>query len=302
MEDFCQNEEWLAAYLDKCLSEKERFLYELHLSNCTHCLNELIAARSELEEIHAGQKQSAAPADVAIPADAAAGRVPRLLSWISAAISPLRLPAAGGTATAAAVIAAVILGLGFFHLIRSPEWDPDFKAGRAALKVVLMENAVGDLRLSNGRDYPEENRPVMRGNALSSRRFFDSAERTLKKAADKFPRATRVYNLLGNLYLADDQLERAELFYRKAASINPSDDETINNLAVAAYRKGEIIKALHLLEEAARAGKVAPEIYYNLIIVHAELGDKGAADRYLERYLRVDRSSPWALKAARLLE
>jgi hypothetical protein len=293
----------MAAYLDKRLSEKERFLYELHLSNCTRCLSELIAARSELDEARAWAGPSAASGNVT-PAAAVAppgGRMMGIFSKISAALPALRPAAAESAVMTTTVIAAVMLGLGFFHLIRSPDWDPDFKSGRAALKQVLHASAVGELRLSNGRDYPAEHRPVMRGGNFTDRRLFDSAEISLKKAMAKFPRETSIYNLLGNLYLADDQLERAETFYRKASSIRPSDETILNNLAVTAYRKGEMIKALHLLEEAAGTGSTAPEVYYNMIVVYNELGNRDAANLYLERYLRIDRSSPWALKAARLL-
>jgi anti-sigma factor RsiW len=50
MVDFCDNEEWLAAYLDERLSGEERSGYEKHIAECAHCLTALLRTKGELDE------------------------------------------------------------------------------------------------------------------------------------------------------------------------------------------------------------------------------------------------------------
>lgn len=50
MFDFCDNEEWLAAYLEGRLSREERCGYEKHIAVCAHCLTALLRTKRELDE------------------------------------------------------------------------------------------------------------------------------------------------------------------------------------------------------------------------------------------------------------
>jgi anti-sigma factor RsiW len=53
MIDLCNNEEWLAAYLDRRLSGGEQRLYENHIARCPRCLANLVASKRELDEMTA---------------------------------------------------------------------------------------------------------------------------------------------------------------------------------------------------------------------------------------------------------
>lgn len=50
MVDFCDNEEWLAAYLDERLSREELRGYEKHVAECALCLTALLRTKRELDE------------------------------------------------------------------------------------------------------------------------------------------------------------------------------------------------------------------------------------------------------------
>ncbi|UCF07004.1 MAG: tetratricopeptide repeat protein [bacterium] len=303
MSDFCNNEDWLAAYLERGLSEGDRRLYEIHLSQCPRCLAQLISTKTELHEITGSipipQKQIPAmsaphiegvsgtrPGDTGAPAGAWAW-----LAGIGKRIVPAPLAPIVGIALAAA----------FFMLLTDPTWNPEVIAARSGLTHIIEYGSIGTLRLTAGRRNPREIDATLRGSGYSDHSLMERTRKLLRDALERSPRTPEIHTMMGHLYIAGGEAERAEIHYRRALMLRPEDGGILNNLAVAAYRTGDITKALDLLERA-QAGKNTPiEVYYNLGVIHLEAGNGSPARHFLELYLSKDRSSPWSTRARSLI-
>ncbi len=279
MKDICKNEEWLAAYLDKRLPAQERSLFEAHLSHCPSCLSELIAAKTELDEMAAEESE-------ALAARAHAGE-PRRLRF-----SPL--------AASLSLAAAVLCAGAVFLSIRSAALDREVASARGNVSRILATADIGLMRLSGGPERPVARSVAYRGTGERAGDAFGMAEESLKAALAKRGNDWRFFALLGDLYMADNQIERAEIYYDQALAMKPADARLLNDRAAAAYRLGKFDLSRRDLESALAADSTRIEALYNLAVLRRETGDRAGAARYFDSYLRKDPSSPWAERARTL--
>jgi hypothetical protein len=279
MGDICRNEEWLAAYLDKRLPARERDLFEAHLSRCPSCLAELIAAKAELDEMAAGEPEALAARDGA--------REPRRIRF-----TPV---------TAAVSLAAAVLFAGAVFLsIRDTVRDREVESARGNVSRVLATVDIGLMRLSGGPERPVAHFAVYRSAEERAGGAFDLTEQNLKTALLKRGNDWRLYALLGDLYMADNQIARAEVFYDEALARRPGDARLLNDRAAAEYRLGKFDVSKRDLESALESDSTLLESVYNLAVLYRELGDRANSKRFLDSYLRKDPSSPWAERAKAL--
>jgi tetratricopeptide (TPR) repeat protein len=302
MNRFCGDEQSMAAYLDSRLAQEELREYETHLAECSRCRSELDVVRAELEEMGLGPAVREALAERA-GAAAPGGRSGVLGRFIMPAseffgIRPGALKAAG----AVAVVAAAILVAAVSILPRVvPSWNPDLRRGESDVRAILASEDIGDLRLVDGAPRPHERAGALRGAAQPDARVFGRAEAALQKALVRHPESSAAYNMLGDLYVAEGEADRAATAYRNALLIRPDDPAILNNLAVAVYRAGDLALARGYLERASAAVDAPAEIWYNLAMVWRASGNREEMKRCLGLYLEKDRSSPWAAQARRIL-
>lgn len=282
---FCGNEELLAAYLDRRLSKGERALFEKHLSSCPSCLSEMIRVRAELDE-------SAADGEIrALP-----GRTARREQRVNVFSRIRRII----SAPVAAAAAALVLSAGFLRIASSSGWDPGVRAARYSIVSSMSISTIGELRLS-GPDYePAESRVILRGTEPSRRVLLEESEGFLRTSIRKYPDDPDLKRLLGHLYLIRGYPGMARIFYMQILDIRANDPATLNDLAVAVYRKGDLSSSARFLEEAWQRGG-GEKTAYNLAIVYNELGDSGRSAEFMELYLKLDRSSGWAGRIRTLL-
>jgi cytochrome c-type biogenesis protein CcmH/NrfG len=301
MSDMCRNEEWLAAYLDKRLPTQERNLFEMHLSTCPNCLAELIATKAELNEMNAGDAGSRAsrarfeaPLRIAEDLRSRLQRVIRPDPLLSRRIrfTPL-------TAALSLAVAVICAGTVFLS-IRSAVRDRDVASAREDVSRILAAADIGRMRLSGGPERPISHRVVYRGAEERVGGEFGRTEKSLKTALSKRGDDWRLYALLGDLYMANNQIERAETFYGQALARKPGDARLLNDRAAAAYRLCKFDLSRRDLENALAADSTRLESLYNLAVLYREIGDRANSKRYVDSFLRKDPSSPWADRARTL--
>lgn len=129
------------------------------------------------------------------------------------------------------------------------------------------------------------------------------------------PNSLKINNNLGNLYLNENDVKKAEFYYRKATEensafaqpyynlgsilqsrgdigaaiqlfdkaiiINPDFFYSYQNLAVIYAQQGNLIKAVDNIEKLKKIIPENPRIYYNSALVYIALNDKGQALRDL---------------------
>jgi len=279
MSDICNNEEWLAAYLDKRLPARERSLFETHLSHCPSCLAELIAAKAELDEMAAEEME------------ALASRTRSGQPW-RVRFTPL---------TASLSLAAVVICAGaLFFSIRSAVRDRDVDSARGNVSRILATADIGLMRLSGGPERPVVHTVVYRGAGEHAAGAFGPMEQRLQAALAKRANDWRLHALLGDLYMADNQIERADIFYGQALAMKPGDARLLNDRAAAEYRLGKFDLSRRDLESALAADSTRLEALYNLAVLSREIGDQANSKLYIELYLRKDPSSLWAERARAL--
>ncbi len=302
MSHFCDTEQWMAAYLDGRLAQGELREYETHLAECSRCRAELDAMRAELDEMGLGFAAREAIAQRA--ASAGVGERVGILGRLAArAAQSLRFrPGTLKAATALAAVAVVLLVAAFSILPRLvPSWDPDLRRGEANLRTILATADLGDLRLVGGAERPVERTSRLRGAARPSKKIFAQTEAAFQKTLVRHPDNGAAYDMLGDLYLAEGEADRAATAYRSALLIRPGDPAFLNDLAVALFRGGDLMLSREYLERAFAAVDAPTEICYNLAMVWRASGDREEMKRYLRLYIVKDRSSPWAVKARRIL-
>lgn len=291
MSDFCSNEDWLAAYLEKRLPERERRLFEIHLSECPQCLARLIATKAELDDMadtidslrDLARRQQA---EYAPSPGGYAALMPSRLRWL---------------AGKAAVAAGLFCALGFFRLIVQPAWSPELKACRARVVSILAHTPAGTLLLTEHPASAQTPKAIFRGNGAVCRRDLEEAGRLVRKALARHPDVPETHILAGHFHTAAGDPERAVTRYRRALLLRPGDPGILNNLAVATYHTGDPGAAAEILERALAGSTPPPEAYFNLGALYIETGDFESGRRLLERYLAVNPTSPWSGRARALI-
>ena len=280
--NYCDNEIWLAAYLDKSLPEEDHRLYEIHLSSCPNCLAELIAAKAELDEIIAEESE---------PVRERTGAPAR-----SRARFFRPVPAAASIS-----IAALVVFTSVFLLLRHvPRGDRDVMEAQATVSGILAAADIGEMRLSGGPEGPVTHSAVYRGPGEAAGGPAGRTEKALKTLLETHPNDWRVYAMLGDLYVAINQVDRADNFYAQALDLNPENARLLNDRAVAAYRLGDFDSAHTRLAAALEADGGRLEALYNLAVLFHEKGDRRASRQYVDAYLLKDPLSPWAERAKAL--
>jgi len=285
MNDFCGNEEMLAAYLDRMLPEEERILYEKHLSACPACMSELISSSAAYEEI-AGHSNAAD----ACPGRAGARGIFGADGSLHRAGGFFALPRhVQGRIAIAASLVIVLSSAVMIHRSR----DAGLKPVRREVYGTVKALWPGELRLSFAVDPPAKERDRIRGAGYDGA-ILEESERELREALARDPGSIEARRLFGHLFMIRNHPAMAEIHYRKILDIDPRNAAALNDLALAHYRGGDLAKAIATLESAAGEGCAIPETYYNLAVMLIETGDAERARGGVERYLSIDSSSPWS--------
>jgi tetratricopeptide (TPR) repeat protein len=285
MNDFCGNEEMLAAYLDRMLPEEERILYEKHLSGCPACMSELISSSAAYEEI-AGHSKAAhsgpgrAGARGIFSADGSRHGAGRIFAL------PRRVQ---GRIAIAASLVIVLSSAALIHNHRDAGLEPVRREVYGTVKALWP----GELRLSFAADPPAKERSRIRGAGYDGA-ILEESERALREALARHPGSIEARRLLGHLFMIRNHPAMAEIHYGRILDIDPRNAAALNDLALACYRGGDLAKAIATLESAAGQGCAIPETYYNLAVMLIESGDAEKAQDGVERYLSIDPSSPWS--------
>ena len=103
----------------------------------------------------------------------------------------------------------------------------------------------------------------------------------IAKLADSDDKQLNIEELLYAATLTNDPAKK-EAIYTKATQIYPNDFRAFNNLGKLAYEAGNFDKAESFFKKAASV-KDAPEVNNNLGLIALEKGDKAAAESYLSK-------------------
>jgi tetratricopeptide (TPR) repeat protein len=108
------------------------------------------------------------------------------------------------------------------------------------------------------------------------------AEKKLAIAYAYVPTNSETIFALGNLRLAEGNIDQAQSFYRAALKIDPQHKGALNNLGVTSLQTGRLPEAQHFFEEALKQAPHDAKTHYLLAKTLFSEGDREAAQTELE--------------------
>ena len=130
------------------------------------------------------------------------------------------------------------------------------------------------------KNLADEILPQLRRSRLTlNYEIIGKSDEEIAKLADSDAKQLNIEELLYAATLTNDAAKK-EAIYTKATQIYPNDFRAFNNLGKLAYEAGNYDKAESFFKKAASI-KNAPEVNNNLGLVALEKGDKAAAESYL---------------------
>jgi len=127
--------------------------------------------------------------------------------------------------------------------------------------------------------------------------FFDKKERDLMmlsggyiQPSDRVSESRRgeVLRNIAFLYIDKDRIDEAKLMIAEARKENPNDASLVRAEAGIALRLNDMKTYSKLMQEVVAADPDNPELYYNLGVSSASIGDKENAEKYYNKALELD--------------
>ena len=101
-------------------------------------------------------------------------------------------------------------------------------------------------------------------------------------------RAAWLYSRLGSLYLRQGNKADAIVYFERAAQLNPSDYDSLQNLAVAYRETGKLAEAEQVCQWVLKSGEEYAPAYNELGMISFQKGDAAKAREYFEKAAQLD--------------
>ena len=116
---------------------------------------------------------------------------------------------------------------------------------------------------------------------------FIEAKKEIDKQIATYPNSSILYNILGAILAAQNQLDKAVENYKKAIKINPNYAQAYNNLGIALHKLNKINEAIDCYKNALRIKTDFVEAFNNIGNAICELNRPEDALHYFERAIQV---------------
>ena len=146
-------------------------------------------------------------------------------------------------------------------------------------------------------DRPSVDAFLLLGTVYVNMREFEKAEDILNEATDRYPGDVRVLNALGDLHLANKDVEAAKTALRRALRVDPANNYASDLLATIDMSEGEVQSALRAWNKTNRP--VVDDILHNYNLSFGSWVVRKAVAFHPAGALRY---SEWKTTEARLLE
>lgn len=127
---------------------------------------------------------------------------------------------------------------------------------------------------------------IFQGQAYLAGKQFIQARASFTTALNLAPKDSELKELICSIYLELDLINQFIKDFEAVLFPSLSGD-TLNNMAVAMRKKGNLDDALALYKQALKKDKDNPKILYNAAAAQDKAGNKAAALKYLTRALQI---------------
>ena len=111
---------------------------------------------------------------------------------------------------------------------------------------------------------------------------------TLLRARDHVSNRSALYRLVATIYMNNDNIDMALVYYRKSVEENPDDAQALAALALAYASADEVSLAMPLLRKAVRLAPDNAETLFSAALIYEGLENFEAASDYYERTIASD--------------
>ncbi len=167
----------------------------------------------------------------------------------------------------------------------------------AVLTLLVVESNHDMLGLDPKRTEAENH--LLLGNAYLQQRKLAKAEDEFRQTVDSDPTFAQGYNNLGLLAANRRQLTQAAEYFRKALALDPTTIETHFNLATTYLDRGDTESAIGILERARQTHPLDDFLHLKLGMTYYEAGRIDDARRSVEQSLRLNPQSDLARQVYR---
>ena len=136
--------------------------------------------------------------------------------------------------------------------------------------------------------------------------IFPCSEQKLQRFANEQSRSARANFYYGLVLMKkakqsqrDEDFQRAEEFFKKALTIEPSFGEVYLQLGMVYNARGKKEAALQEFEKAVRATPDLTAAHYQLSLAYRRSGESGKADQEMKKYEELRRAEEAALEKER---
>ena len=121
------------------------------------------------------------------------------------------------------------------------------------------------------------------GYMLYLQRDFDKAEMFCRKALETEPDSFTAQYHLGLIYIQKNRHDEAMEVLQKAAQVRTIKYEALEAIGYALAVSGRKSEALDIISEMEKAAVADKDVYFNIAVIHAGLGDSDRASEYLSK-------------------
>lgn len=132
---------------------------------------------------------------------------------------------------------------------------------------------------------------LLLGNAYLEQRHLGKAEQEFREAVGADPTFAQAYNNLGLLAANRRQLFQAAGYFQKALELDPMTAETYFNLATTYLDRGDYEAAINILERARQIHPLNDFVHLKLAMTYYEAGRLEDAKKSVEQSLRLNPQS-----------
>lgn len=153
----------------------------------------------------------------------------------------------------------------------------------------LLDLAIETIHLAIAIDKNYTAAYVELSRAQEDNRQAGEAATTLLQLLDIVPNRADVYRPLGELFLRQDNIETAALYFRKAVEENDADAVSLASLGICYLRLGDLTLATSYAKRALAVDPESPDVLCCCALVYDCKGNTEMASEFFDRLILTDR-------------
>ena len=114
-----------------------------------------------------------------------------------------------------------------------------------------------------------------------------NAKEEIEKELIEYPKSPVLFNILGAVFVSQNELQKALTNYNKSIKINPDYAQAYNNLGACMYKLGKITEAIQSYQKATEIQPNHADAHNNLGVAFKELGENEKSIKCYQKAIEI---------------